>query len=48
MKHFRYSLLAIACATTYLPATIYAAETAEASAIERITVYGRQNQVVMN
>ncbi|MCL1093469.1 TonB-dependent receptor [Shewanella kaireitica] len=48
MKHFRYSLLAIACATTYLPATIYAAETAEASSIERITVYGRQNQVVMN
>ncbi|MEZ9199029.1 TonB-dependent receptor [Shewanella sp. 10N.286.54.B9] len=48
MKHFRYSLLAIACATAYLPATTYAAETAEANAIERITVYGRQNQVVMN
>lgn len=48
MKHFRYSLLAIACATTYLPATTYAAEIAEANAIERITVYGRQNQVVMN
>ncbi|MFT5789283.1 MAG: outer membrane receptor protein involved in Fe transport [Shewanella sp.] len=49
MKHFRYSMLAIACASTYLPTTIYAAETAEThSSIERITVYGRQNQVVMN
>ncbi|MCL1048547.1 TonB-dependent receptor [Shewanella abyssi] len=49
MKHFRYSMLAIACASTYLPTIIYAAETAEANSnIERITVYGRQNQVVMN
>ena len=49
MKHFRYSMLAIACASTFLPAMAYAEEAEQAlDNVERITVYGRQNQVVMN
>ncbi len=50
MNQFRFSLLAIACASALLPTTIQAAqqEVAEDKDVERITVYGRQNQVVMN
>ncbi|MEZ9595985.1 TonB-dependent receptor [Shewanella sp. 10N.261.52.F9] len=49
MKHFRYSMLAIACASTFLPAMVYAEEAEQGlDNVERITVYGRQNQVVMN
>ncbi|ABV88247.1 TonB-dependent receptor [Shewanella pealeana] len=49
MKHFRYSMLAIACASTFLPTSVYAEVTDTAlDNVERITVYGRQNQVVMN
>lgn len=49
MKHFRYSMLAIACASTFLPAMAYAEEAEQGlDNVERITVYGRQNQVVMN
>ncbi|MCK8047054.1 TonB-dependent receptor [Shewanella sp. 1CM18E] len=49
MKHFRYSMLAIACASTFLPAMAYAEEAVQGlDNVERITVYGRQNQVVMN
>lgn len=49
MKHFRYSVLAIACASTFLATNVYAEQTDESlDNVERITVYGRQNQVVMN
>lgn len=42
-------MLAIACASTFLPAMAYAEEAEQAlDNVERITVYGRQNQVVMN
>ena len=52
MKRFHYSLLALACSAT-LPAARAADETpalnnANQPQLERITVYGRQNQVVMN
>ncbi|ABZ77570.1 TonB-dependent receptor plug [Shewanella halifaxensis HAW-EB4] len=49
MRHFRYSVLAIACASTFLATNVYAEQTDESlDNVERITVYGRQNQVVMN
>ncbi|GIU47082.1 TonB-dependent receptor [Shewanella sairae] len=42
-------MLAIACASTFLPAMAYAEEAEQGlDNVERITVYGRQNQVVMN
>ncbi|SQH75843.1 TonB-dependent receptor [Shewanella benthica] len=59
MQQFRFSLLAVACASAFLPGLLSANEQAQAPEkvqaaelknkdIERITVYGRQNQVVMN
>jgi len=50
MNQFRFSLLAVACASTFLPTTLHAeqAQGLENTDVERITVYGRQNQVVMN
>ncbi|MCL1078795.1 TonB-dependent receptor [Parashewanella spongiae] len=51
MIPFRISLLAAACASTFIASPLYAAEkdvSAEKNKIERITVYGRQNQVVMD
>lgn len=50
MNQFRFSLLAVACASTFLPMTLHAAQAQglENTDVERITVYGRQNQVVMN
>ncbi len=51
MIPFRLSLLAAACVSTLVTSPLYASETnvsAEKSNIERITVYDRQNQVVMD
>lgn len=50
MNQFRFSLLAVACSSTFLPTTLHAeqAQGLENTDVERITVYGRQNQVVMN
>jgi len=59
MKKFRLSLLAVACASVLLPMSLSATElqapsgkktasSLENNTEDRITVYGRQNQVVMN
>ena len=50
MNQFRFSLIALACASALLPMTLKAADSTEVENkdVERITVYGRQNQVVMN
>ncbi|MPY21157.1 TonB-dependent receptor [Shewanella psychropiezotolerans] len=59
MQQFRFSLLAVACASAFFPGLISANEQAQVPEkvqaeelknkdVERITVYGRQNQVVMN
>ncbi len=60
MQQFRFSLLAVACASTFLSGSLFAADVAKIKTseqqqeelrnkdVERITVYGRQNQVVMN
>lgn len=59
MQQFRFSLLAVACASAFLPGLLFAneqvtapqnvqAEELKNKDVERITVYGRQNQVVMN
>lgn len=63
MQQFRFSLLAVACASSFLSGSLFAADMAENNHsepsgsqakelknkdVEHITVYGRQNQVVMN
>ncbi|AQS37360.1 outer membrane receptor protein [Shewanella psychrophila] len=59
MQQFRFSLLAVTCASAFLPGLASAndqtkapekvqAEELKNKDVERITVYGRQNQVVMN
>ncbi|SDJ51000.1 Outer membrane receptor proteins, mostly Fe transport [Ferrimonas sediminum] len=48
MKQFRYSVLAVACASALVAPVAMAQEAAAAEGTETITVYGRQNQVVMN
>ncbi|WP_417348930.1 TonB-dependent receptor [Ferrimonas sp.] len=45
---FRYSLLALACTAAMMPQVALSAEEKADVLPERITVYGRQNQVVMN
>ncbi|OEG74658.1 TonB-dependent receptor [Shewanella colwelliana] len=47
MKQMGFSVLALACAAPWLSSVSYAQQET-ASNVERITVYGRQNQVVMN
>lgn len=47
MMQFRYSILALAC-TAALSPSLAMAEESTAEMPERITVYGRQNHVVMN